>query len=388
MRRVVTTLAIVAVGALVSACQGAISEATNVTRTSAQLNAHGATNNGPAYSYFQYAKTATPSVITTTPLRSWPGGIADTPFHETVSGLAANTSYSFRVCGNDQGRSAICQGPRSFKTTPNGRIYYDGSSDLDHVNADGSSPAPVPNTNGQGFTDPEASPSGLKLAFIQELGSSERIGTIGTDGSGLTFLTALNRDRHPVWAPDGLKLAFTRVLPGDGHYEDILVMNASGGTPTVVAHEVFDPTWSPDGTKIAFSTNDLGVVNANGTGLVTYNLSDTVAFEHPAWSPDGTRIAGTCEASATQAQPDPPEEVCATTPTGGKLQILTQSPDGALMFGGVAWSPDSTKILFSRSPSSVNQRAELRTVQSDGSNFQTLTNTVLNEYEPTWAPVP
>lgn len=97
-------------------CYGSTEPATDVTQDSAQLNAHGRANNGPASSYFEYAPTNGTGFTRTTDPRSWPAG-ASGPFSEQVEGLLPATPYTFRLCGRDNGSASVaCAQRRSFTT--------------------------------------------------------------------------------------------------------------------------------------------------------------------------------------------------------------------------------------------------------------------------------
>ncbi|MGA8804582.1 MAG: hypothetical protein WB866_07825, partial [Solirubrobacterales bacterium] len=83
-------------------------------------------NNGPASTYFEYWKSADPANKLTTPVRNWPAG-ASAPFGELVQHLSPSTAYSFRLCGNDQGKSPICVTTKQF-TTGVARSHLDYNS--------------------------------------------------------------------------------------------------------------------------------------------------------------------------------------------------------------------------------------------------------------------
>jgi len=74
---------------------------------------------------------------------------------------------------------------------------------------------------------------------------------MNADGSNQKNLTDNQAsDRHPVWSPDGSKIAFCSSR--DGNYE-IYVTNADGSNQTRLTNnknDDFDPVWSPDGSKI------------------------------------------------------------------------------------------------------------------------------------------
>jgi len=57
----------------------------------------------------------------------------------------------------------------------------------------------------------------------------------------------------------------------------------------------WDPAWSPDGGRIVFVSNDTGtddiwIVNADGSGLTNLTTGVSAWDKRPSWSPDGTRI--------------------------------------------------------------------------------------------------
>jgi WD40-like Beta Propeller Repeat len=61
----------------------------------------------------------------------------------------------------------------------------------------------------------------------------------------------------PAWAPDGTKIAYTR-LDERLDARELWIVNADGTSPSRVALDgdvsVMDPRWSPDGTRIAFTS--------------------------------------------------------------------------------------------------------------------------------------
>jgi hypothetical protein len=112
-------------------CYGETRPATDVTPNSARLHGHFTADKGPALSWFEYWKTSEPDtkwevgfenradgesapVEADAPLRLGSAGLDPMP-----SRLRYGTSYSFRLCGRDQGGPPACAQTETF-TTPVG----------------------------------------------------------------------------------------------------------------------------------------------------------------------------------------------------------------------------------------------------------------------------
>jgi Tol biopolymer transport system component len=119
-------------------------------------------------------------------------------------------------------------------------------------------------------------PDGSKMVFQSDRDTHNQIYVVNVDGSGLTNLTnSPEHDRVPTWSPDGTKIAFVRS-------DELYIMNSDGSnqrplsTSSLINPVSVRSTWSHDGTTIAFvqmgndevsPTNDIYVINADGTGL-------------------------------------------------------------------------------------------------------------------------
>jgi hypothetical protein len=107
---------IVLAGVLLGGCYASTEPATEVGPESAKLNAQGTAGSRAAHSYFEYWITGSTNRGHRTDTRDWPAGSSG-PFSEKVAGLAASTSYSFRVCGWNEGDFRFpCAQTRTFKT--------------------------------------------------------------------------------------------------------------------------------------------------------------------------------------------------------------------------------------------------------------------------------
>jgi len=171
--------------------------------------------------------------------------------------------------------------------------YTVGFETINVVNADGTgdhaiTPTPAPGPNVSYSYEPAWSPTGGKIAFVQD-------GTIvlaNEDGSSPTSLTTAGGYTAPAWSSDSAKIAY-------GGPGGLYVMNAdgTGQTPIFTVKAATFPSWSPDGSRIAFATedtssqyrSDIWVVNEDGTGAV--EISHGRPFDDaPTWSSDGRTI--------------------------------------------------------------------------------------------------
>jgi hypothetical protein len=189
------------------------------------------------------------------------------------------------------------------------------------------------------------------------------------DGSGQTRLTfGVNGGIDPVvpvWSPDGTKIAFSS-FQSNGNY-DIYTINANGGGQvnlTNTAVNEFDPAWSNDGSKLAYGRGgDIWVMNANGsqqTLLLTNGSS-------PSWSPDGTRILFTRNIVGGF------DDIFVMNTDGTGVTNLTNNPGG---YFSPKWSPDGARVIFATN-------SGISKMNPDGTGVSVLTN---NGSNPEWSP--
>jgi Tol biopolymer transport system component len=187
----------------------------------------------------------------------------------------------------------------------------DGNYEIYVMDQYGANPVDLTN-NAAGDSDPQFSPDGQKIAFVSNRDGNFEIYLMDADGSHQIRLTTNQADDfEPAFSPDGQKIAFSRTVAG---YSHIFVMDANGAneidlTPHNDPYSDHAPDFSPDGQHIAFTSNrgpdppateHIYVMDANGDNQT--GITNTSAFDtYPAFSPDGTKIAFS---RATQSQYD------------------------------------------------------------------------------------
>lgn len=180
------------------------------------------------------------------------------------------------------------------------------------------------------FNDYKAqwSPNGLRAVFYRVFNSADiEIFTINTDSPNngvnevrLTDDNCLNRD--PVYSPDGAKIAFAKTC-ANVIFSGIYTMNTDGSNPFQLTSGFVDsaPSWKPDGSQLVFvRDNDFWLVNSSGTGVTQLTFDLQFPYYSPVYSPDGTKIAFSRVPSATEYQ-----EIYTLNPFTGEQIRLTNS---------------------------------------------------------------
>jgi Tol biopolymer transport system component len=216
--------------------------------------------------------------------------------------------------------------------TPDGRLVLEGFDPNDPArpevglyiaNPDGSGLRQVTSSSdGRMHVFPTVSPDGRHIVFVAQDPVAPAVGAfagdlfiVGTDGSGLRQVNPAGTKvvvsgvtgRPADWSPDGRQLAYAATLGAleAGRSSAVFMVPAEGGEPVRISElgtSILSVDWSPDGAWLAYWEG---------------NVPDLVA---PTWiaSPDGRTVR--------------------------QLMGTGTSVQGCC----VAWSPDSTLILFQR----------------------------------------
>ena len=111
-------------------------------------------------------------------------------------------------------------------------------------------------------------------------------------------LVALPAATAQAWPGLNGYMAYGSNRTGSQFSDDIYVSPLDVETPTQLTFRRADdgqPAWSADGQRLAFKTaqfgsNQLAVINADGTGETLLTRTFRFSEGQPAWSPDGTKL--------------------------------------------------------------------------------------------------
>jgi Tol biopolymer transport system component len=254
---------------------------------------------------------------------------------------------------------------------------------------------------GIGNWDASAAADGSRIVFTctsdgPSICSSDRY------GDDLRVLTGGDRayEDQPALSPDGTLIAYRRYphggTPGFANPTEIWVMNADGSNPrnlTMDSRSQHHPTWSPStfagGMRLAFATETIRngylvsyieTMRADGSDRRELTPDATQFDVEPSWSPDGSRLAFTRSTESIGS-----DLMVVDVATGVVTPLLSTPLSGEQR--GAAWSPDGQHVAFVSSHEPSNDggfRAQIWTVRADGTRLSRRTDAGGDKANPAW----
>jgi Tol biopolymer transport system component len=238
---------------------------------------------------------------------------------------------------------------------------------------------------------PAAASSEGRIAFVAPDGETWQAYVVNPDGTGLTQLTYVSPPDvvdEVVWSPDGTRFAYV-VRPSDTDRSDIWVSDADGANahPLGLDPGAREPSWSPDASEIAYTTSNgqIWIVGADGTRpphpFTNCGPPECVADSSPAWSTDGSSIAFVRQSGA---DPVVPFSIFVWPVEGGRPAPTYVALEGATWARELAWSPDGSRLAFTRSVDD-GARFAMFVADVDGSRVERLAAPPTAQ-SPAWSP--
>ena len=215
---------------------------------------------------------------------------------------------------------------------------------------------------------PAVSPDGLRIAYDW----NQDIWVASADGSGALNLTDnAQSEEFPAWSPNGNRLVFSRDYV-------LWTMDADGSNQASLGIDGWAPTWSPDGSQISYtsaqgvSSNEIWVVNADGSGP-PLNVTNHPEWDaHPAWSPLGDRIA-------FSTARDTHTDVYSVHPSGGFVIDMTGAT--VTRASSPTWSPGAEAIAFQ---SDAGGNEDIMYYEQGWDLPVLLTDSAAQDIQPSW----
>jgi dipeptidyl aminopeptidase/acylaminoacyl peptidase len=156
-----------------------------------------------------------------------------------------------------------------------------------------------------------------------------------------------------------MKLRFSAIIITLAIVTSISAQNSSPTKRSITEKDLFDFVWianpqlAPDGSRVAFTRV---VVDEKRTGYETsiwtvatsgsespVRLTNGKHDGQPRWSPDGKRLAFIRGGEKDDARKPKPPQIAILSLAGGEARIVTDLPKGA---ANPVWSPDSKRIVL------------------------------------------
>jgi Tol biopolymer transport system component len=286
----------------------------------------------------------------------------------------------------------------------NGKIFYetgDGPGDIWSANPNGMGATNLTNSPSATEERPSVSGNGQHVVYMTYT-DGWSIWKMNANGSNPLQLTLDGPDItnfEPGISPNGNRVVFQKQ---DTEAQDVYTVGINGGAETDITNTPYDTApgandhsdeccaeYSPAGTKIVYVNaynlqdhedtynNDIWVMNADGTNQhALTNTSFPMENDGPSWSPDGTKIVFSRTANVSSA----PGYLYVMNANGTNVTPLMNGASQIIGYNPT-WSPDGTRIAY-------NTGSTINIVSAAGGLPQAFPVPGADQDYPSWAVAP